>query len=123
VKGSCGHPVSKGNIVIKNDVWIGYGCTLMSGITVGNGSVIAACSMVTKDVPDYSIVGGNPARIIRYRFDSETIRLLLELAWWDQPDEVINELVPDLQSCATRDDLERMQRKILGYGERDAALL
>jgi len=74
-------------------------------------------------VPDYSIVGGNPARIIRYRCDSETIRLLLELAWWDQPDEVINELVPDRQSCATRDDLERMQRKILGYGERDAALL
>lgn len=112
VHGRSGHPVSRGNIVIKNDVWIGYGCTLMSGITLGNGSVIAAGSLVTKDVPDYTIVGGNPARVIRYRFDPEIIQLLLDSAWWDQPDSVIDAIVPDLQSAASIEDIKRVVRTI-----------
>ena len=71
----------KGDIVIMNDVWIGYGCTVLSGVTIGSGSVLAARSVVTKDVPAYSIVGGNPARILKYRFNPEMIDLLLKIAW------------------------------------------
>lgn len=68
--------------------------------------------MVTKDVPDYSILGGNPAMIIRYRFDPETIDMLLSLAWWDLPDSVINIIIPDLQSCASREDIQRIHRTV-----------
>lgn len=70
---------SKGNIVIKDDVWIGYGATIMSGVTIGQGAVIAAGSIVTKDVEPYSIVGGVPAKHIKYRFDREIINELLKV--------------------------------------------
>jgi virginiamycin A acetyltransferase len=76
------YPV-KGDIVIGNDVWIGYQATILSGVTVGHGSIIGSKSVVASDVPPYSIVAGNPARIIRKRFDEETIEKLLTLAWWD----------------------------------------
>lgn len=74
---------SKGNVEIKNDVWIGTNVTILSGVTIGNGAIIGAGSVVTKNVPDYAIVGGNPARIIRYRFEQEKIDTLLEIKWWD----------------------------------------
>ncbi|CAM4029085.1 CatB-related O-acetyltransferase [Shewanella aquimarina] len=70
-------------IIIKNDVWIGNNVVLKPGITVGNGAVIAANAVVTRDVPDYAIIGGIPARVIRYRFSPNTINALLELRWWD----------------------------------------
>jgi acetyltransferase-like isoleucine patch superfamily enzyme len=70
-------------IVIKNDVWIGQNVTLKNNITIGNGAVVAACSMVTKDVPDFAIVGGNPARIIKYRFEKDVIDELLDIQWWN----------------------------------------
>jgi virginiamycin A acetyltransferase len=73
----------KGDLVIGNDVWIGYNSTLMAGITVGDGAIIAANSTVTKDIEPYSIIGGNPAKLIRKRFDDDTIAKLLELKWWD----------------------------------------
>lgn len=73
----------KGDTIIGNDVWIGYQSTLMPGVKIGDGAIIAAKSVVTKDVEPYSIVGGNPAQLIRKRFDEETIQLLLEIAWWD----------------------------------------
>jgi virginiamycin A acetyltransferase len=76
------YPV-KGDIVIGNDVWIGYQATILSGVTVGHGSIIGSKSVVASDVPPYSIVAGNPAPIIRKRFDEETIEKLLTLAWWD----------------------------------------
>lgn len=107
VHGLQGHPATKGDVEIKNDVWIGAGCTIMSGVTIGNGSVLAAGSMVTKDVPAYSIVGGNPAKILRYRFSDEMIRELLDLAWWDLDDTIINEIVPMLQSIC---DLEGVRK-------------
>nr|WP_008316512.1 CatB-related O-acetyltransferase [Leptolyngbya sp. PCC 6406] len=72
----------KGNTVIGNDVWIGYGATLMPGVQVGDGAIIAAQSVVTKSVPPYTVVGGNPAQEIRPRFDPETIQTLLQLQWW-----------------------------------------
>ncbi len=80
---------SKGNTVIGNDVWFGYNATIMPGIKIGDGAVIAANSQVTKDIEPYSIVGGNPAKEITKRFDDETIRFLLELKWWDWPIEKI----------------------------------
>ncbi|NES04541.1 MAG: CatB-related O-acetyltransferase [Okeania sp. SIO2F4] len=73
----------KGNTVIGNDVWIGYEATIMPGILVGNGAIIATKSVVTKNVEAYSIVGGNPAKEIRKRFGEEIIKELLEIKWWD----------------------------------------
>ncbi len=72
----------KGDTVIGNDVWIGYGATLMPGVQVGDGAIIAAQTVVTKSVPPYAVVGGNPAQIIRYRFDEATIEALLAIQWW-----------------------------------------
>lgn len=77
----------KASIIIQNDVWVGYGVTIMAGVTLHNGCVVAAGSVVTKDVPPYAIVGGNPAKIIRYRFDQEVIDGLQKIAWWDWPNE------------------------------------
>lgn len=74
---------TKGNTVVGNDVWFGYGCVIMPGVTIGDGAIVATMSVVTKDVPAYAIVGGNPASIIRHRFDEETIRRLLAVRWWD----------------------------------------
>jgi acetyltransferase-like isoleucine patch superfamily enzyme len=77
-----GFPSSKGNIVLGHDVWIGHGALILSGVSIGNGAVVAAGSVVTKDVPPYTIVGGNPARMIRSRFDSETIDSIEKSEWW-----------------------------------------
>lgn len=74
--------VSKGNTVIGNDVWIGNNVTIMPGITVGDGAILGANSVITKDVEPYTIVGGNPAKEIRKRFDAETIQFLCTLEWW-----------------------------------------
>lgn len=79
----------KGDIIIGNDVWIGYEAVIMSGVTIGDGAIIGARSVVTKDIPPYTIVGGVPARQIRRRFSDETIAALLELKWWDWPREKI----------------------------------
>lgn len=80
---------------IGNDVWIGSDATIYSGVDIGDGAVIAGQSVVTKSVPPYAIVAGNPAKIVKYRFDSETIDKLLEVKWWDLPDEFIhNQLIP-----------------------------
>lgn len=96
--GITGHPQSNGHVRIENDIWVGTNATIMSGVTIGNGAVVAAFSVVTKDVPPYAIVGGNPARIIRYRFKEETIRRLLEIKWWDWPETRVKRLIPDLLS-------------------------
>ena len=73
----------KGDTNVGNDVWIGYGAVIMPGVNVGNGAIIATASVVTKDVPPYAVVGGNPAVVLRYRFDSTTIQRLQKLRWWD----------------------------------------
>ena len=74
---------TKGVTVIGHDVWIGYRAIVLSGVKIGNGAVIGAGSVVTKDIPDYAIAAGNPARVIRDRFQPETIQRLLKLRWWD----------------------------------------
>jgi virginiamycin A acetyltransferase len=79
----------RGDTVVGNDVWIGYGATLMPGVRVGNGAIIATGSVVTKDVEPFAIVGGNPAQRIRYRFDEGTRDALTEIEWWDWDAEKI----------------------------------
>jgi acetyltransferase-like isoleucine patch superfamily enzyme len=93
-----GHPSTKGDVIIGNDVWIGAHVTIMSGIKIGDGAVIAAHSHVVKDVKPYSIVGGNPAKHIKYRFEEEQIEKLIKLKWWDLDDKIINEISPILCS-------------------------
>ena len=90
----------KGNTVIGNDVWIGYGATIMPGIQVGNGAIIATKSVVTKNVQPYSIVGGNPAKEIRKRFDEAIIKELLEIKWWDWK---IEKITQNLQAICSSD--------------------
>jgi acetyltransferase-like isoleucine patch superfamily enzyme len=89
---------SKGDVVIGNDVWIGYCAFIGSGVTVGDGAVIAALATVTKDVPPYAVVAGNPGRIVRYRFPPETIERLLAIKWWNWEDEVIAAALPIMTS-------------------------
>ena len=85
---------NKGDIVIGNDVWIGYEAVIMAGVHIGDGAIIAARTVVTKDVPPYTIVGGVPARPIRKRFVEEVIRKLETLKWWDWPAEKIRHCLP-----------------------------
>ncbi|MBS0171420.1 MAG: CatB-related O-acetyltransferase [Nitrospira sp.] len=89
---------SKGSVDIGHDVWIGTEALILSGVSVGHGAVIAARSVVTKNVPPYAIVAGVPARVIRYRFDDATIASLLRIAWWDWPREKIESALPLLMS-------------------------
>ncbi len=89
-----GHPASKGDIIIGNDVWIGREAIILSGVTIGDGAVIAARSIVRKNVPPYTIVGGVPAKQIRKRFDDDVISRLLALRWWDWSDARVNAAVP-----------------------------
>ena len=87
----------RGDIVIGNDVWIGYEAVILSGVTIGDGAIVGARSVVTRDVPPYTIVGGVPARPIRRRFGQETIDALLELRWWDWPLEKLSKNIRAIQ--------------------------
>ena len=85
---------NKGDIVIGNDVWIGYEAVIMAGVHIGDGAIIAAHAVVTKDVPPYTIVGGTPAKEIRKRFDAEVIQQLLILKWWNWSTDKIRQCLP-----------------------------
>lgn len=93
-----GHPRCKGPVVIGSDVWIGHDATILSGVTIGDGAVVAACSVVAKNVPSYGIVAGNPARLVKYRFNESQIAALLQICWWDWSIEKIREAWPLLLS-------------------------
>lgn len=88
----------KGDIVIGNDVWIGYEAVILAGVTIGDGAIIGTRAVVTKDVPPYTIVGGVPAKPIRKRFPDDTIAALLALRWWDWPEERIAAHLDAIQS-------------------------
>lgn len=83
--------LSRGDIVIENDVWIGQDVTIMSGVKISNGAIIGTAAVVAKDVPPYAIVVGNPSRVIKYRFSQDIIDRLLKIAWWNWPIEKIRE--------------------------------
>lgn len=102
-----GHPSSKGDVVIGNDVWIGHGATILSGVEIGDGAVIGSHSLVTKNVEPYAIFAGNPARLIRKRFPDEDIAFLLKLQWWNWPAEKVNQHV-HLLTSANIDELRRI---------------
>lgn len=89
---------NKGDITIGNDVWIGYQAIILAGVTIGDGAVIGARSVVTKDVAPYTIVAGAPARPVRKRFSEETIRKLLKIRWWDWPQERISRCLEAIQT-------------------------
>ncbi len=89
-----GHPATNGDIVIGNDVWLASGCTILSGVTVGDGAVVGARAVVGKDVPPYAIVAGNPAVVVRLRFDPATIERLLRIRWWDWPEVRVRAALP-----------------------------
>lgn len=89
---------SRGDTIIGNDVWIGYQATIMAGVHIGDGAIIASKAVVTQDVPPYAIVGGNPGRVLRHRFPPETVDALLELRWWDWSPEKITSRIRALMS-------------------------
>jgi len=89
-----GHPSTKGNVIIGNDVWLGVESVILSGVNIGDGAVIGTRSVVTQNIPPYAIVFGNPAKVLRYRFNEETIAALLEIAWWNWDDEKIADFLP-----------------------------
>jgi acetyltransferase-like isoleucine patch superfamily enzyme len=92
------HPTTKGDISIGNDVWIGNFVKIFSGVTIGDGACIAAYSVITKDVPPYTVFAGNPGQPRKKRFSDEDIEFLLRLKWWDLPEHEINMIVPILSS-------------------------
>ena len=89
---------NKGDIVIGNDVWIGYEAVIMAGVTIGDGAIIGTRAVVTKDVPPYTTVGGVPAKTIRKWFSEDTIGMLMELQWWDWPEEKIDQNIHAIKS-------------------------
>ena len=97
---------NKGDIIIGNDVWIGYDAVIMAGVTIGDGTIIGTRAVVTKDVPPYTIVGGVPSKEIRKRFDNKTISELLRLKWWNWPIDKINVAIPYIMNG----DIEKLSK-------------
>lgn len=97
-----GIPATKGTTCIGSDVWIGNGAVILSGVTIGHGAVIGNSSVVVKDVPDYAIVGGNPAKILKYRFPEKMIEKLLKIEWWTWD---IKKIISNV-ACLSSDNIE-----------------
>ena len=97
----------RGGIHLGSDIWLGAHCTVLSGVTIGSGAVVAANSVVTKSVEPYAIVAGNPARLVRYRCSERQIEDLLAMAWWDWPDEKIGDEIPFLMALSVDDFITR----------------
>lgn len=100
--------VNKGDIVIGNDVWIGYEAVILSGVQIGDGAIIGTRALVTRDVPPYTVVGGTPAKPIKKRFTEETISTLQALEWWNWPREKISQHIHTIQSG----DIEALRRAL-----------
>ncbi len=105
-----GHPATKGDIKIGSDVWVGAEAMILSGVTIGDGAVVAARSVVTKDVRPYQVVGGSPAKPIDWRFDLETIDRLLAIRWWDWPRERVVKALPLLLQPRIGNFLEEVEK-------------
>ncbi|WP_018476550.1 CatB-related O-acetyltransferase [Pontibacter roseus] len=96
----------KGDTVVENDVWIGYEAVLMPGVRIGNGAIVATKAVVTKDVPDYAIVAGNPAQVVKMRFAPDKVEKLLQIAWWDWAPEKISRNLETIHAA----DVEALAR-------------
>jgi virginiamycin A acetyltransferase len=101
---------NKGDIIIGNDVWIGYEALIMAGVTIGDGARIGSRSIVTRDVAPYEVVAGAPARVVRKRFDDDTISELLKIKWWDMNASEVERIIPFL----TEGDLGKLKSAVLG---------
>lgn len=112
--GTDGFPCSKGDVVIGNDVWIGFGATIVSGVHIGDGAIVAAGSVVVRSVEPYSIVAGSPAALVRKRFGDATITRLQALRWWDWDDDRVAGNVADLAGEDPEEALTRLEK--LGPG-------
>jgi len=107
-----GHPRSKGDVVIGNDVWVGTDAIILSGVNIGDGAIIGAGAVVSKDVPAYAIVAGNPARIIKYRFNEKVIDKLLSIQWWNWSSEEIEKALPELLSGNIEQFINKYKNKV-----------
>ena len=105
-----GHPQSKGDVTIGNDVWVAREAMILSGVTIGDGAVIGARAVVSRDVPPYTIVAGNPAVAIRPRFPEPIVERLRAIRWWDWPDDRIAKAMPHLLSDRIEDFLEAAEK-------------
>lgn len=103
--GKSGHPKTKGDVVIGNDVWIGRDALILSGVTIGDGAVVGAGAVVSRNVPSYAVVVGNPANIVKYRFNAEIVERLLRVCWWNWSEEKIKHAMPDMLSTNIEDFL------------------
>jgi len=101
---------SRGDTVVGHDVWFGYQALIMPGVTIGHGAVVASASVVARDVPPYAVVAGNPARVVRMRYDEEDVARLLRAAWWDWPIELVTEHARTIMA-GTPADIERIARE------------
>ena len=106
--------ICKGPIVIGDDAWIGYDCTILSGVTIGQGAVVAAGSVVTKDVPPYAVVGGTPARVIKYRFTPDVVEKMLTLDYAQLGDEAILRNQELLGQPITSDNVDAVLARLRG---------
>lgn len=102
----------KGDTVVGNDVWLGRECVIMPGIHIGDGAIVAAYSVVTRDVEPYTVVGGNPARFLKRRFSQDLIDLLLQLRWWDFPPEELADFLPVLCNENLEEVKEIIRRRL-----------
>ena len=109
-----GHPHTRGDVVLGHDVWIGLGATILSGVRIGNGACVGAHAVVSKDVPDYAIVAGNPGVVRRLRFSPARIERLGRICWWDWPEEVIQQHYDLMLSTETDVFLDRAESLALG---------
>ncbi len=111
-----GSHATRGDVAIGHDVWLGSQCMVLSGVTIGTGAVVAARAVVTRDVPPYAIVGGNPARVLKLRFDEEKVAALLASRWWELPRETVVELMPLLMSDRTDELLAALRSRTAAGG-------
>jgi len=117
--------VSKGSVTIGHDVWLGCDSIILSGVTIGTGAVVGAGAIVTKDVPPYAIVVGNPARLVRYRFEPEIVEMLLQSNWWDLPADKLRMIESDLYDTNIEKFLtavSRLRQAASSLGKQDPPL-
>jgi len=102
--------MNRGDTIIGNNVWIGQNVTILPGIHIGDGAIIGCNSVVSKDVEPYTVVAGNPIKVIKKRFDDKTIKFLEELKWWDYPIEKIKKIIPLLNSSNIKDAIDKLKK-------------